>query len=79
VRENTPCTQFNDLQNKFGGCSTSKECRFSESLSIAYRVGHKSTTSLAFCRAVRRRRAADSQRQAAVRVEWQADLFTHDR
>src|SRR5580693_770984 len=31
---------FDDLQNKFGGCSDSKACKFSEAYVIAHEVGH---------------------------------------
>ena len=31
---------FDDLQNKFGGCSNSKACKFSEAYVIAHEVGH---------------------------------------
>ncbi len=31
---------FNDLQNKFGGCSDSSACKFSEAYVIAHEVGH---------------------------------------
>ena len=31
---------FNDLQNKFGGCTDSNACKFSEAYVIAHEVGH---------------------------------------
>ena len=31
---------FDDLQNKFGGCSNSNACKFSEAYVIAHEVGH---------------------------------------
>jgi uncharacterized protein len=31
---------FDDLENKFGGCSSSKACLFSEAYVIAHEVGH---------------------------------------
>jgi Putative neutral zinc metallopeptidase len=31
---------FDDLQNKFGGCSDSNACKFSEAYVIAHEVGH---------------------------------------
>ncbi len=31
---------FDDLQNKFGGCSNSKACKFSEAYVVAHEIGH---------------------------------------
>ena len=37
---------FNDMQTKFGACSNSKACQFSEAYVIAHEVGHHVTAKL---------------------------------
>jgi uncharacterized protein len=70
---------FNDLQNKFGGCSNSKACQFSEAYVIAHEVGHHVQDELGILpRVTQAERAASSQADAnalQVRVELQADCF----
>jgi uncharacterized protein len=68
---------FNDLQNKFGGCSNSKACQFSEA--IAHEVGHHVQDELGILpRVTQAEQAASSQADVnalQVRVELQADCF----
>jgi uncharacterized protein len=70
---------FNDLQNKFGGCSNSKACQFSEAYVIAHEVGHHVQDELGILpRVTQAEQAASSQADAnalQVRVELQADCF----
>ena len=70
---------FNDLQNKFGGCSNSNACRFSEAYVIAHEVGHHVQDELGILpRVTQAQQAASSQADAnalQVRVELQADCF----
>jgi len=70
---------FDDLQNKFGGCSNSKACQFSEAYVIAHEVGHHVQDELGILpRVTQAQQAASSQTQAnalQVRVELQADCF----
>ena len=70
---------FNDLQNKFGGCSNSKACQFSEAYVIAHEVGHHVQDELGILpRVTQAQQAASSQADAnalQVRVELQADCF----
>jgi len=70
---------FNDLQNKFGGCSNSKACQFSEAYVIAHEVGHHVQDELGILpRVMQAQQAASSQADAnalQVRVELQADCF----
>ena len=70
---------FDDLQNKFGGCSNSKACQFSEAYVIAHEVGHHVQDELGILpRVMQAQQAASSQTQAnalQVRVELQADCF----
>ena len=70
---------FDDLQNKFGGCSDSKACRFSEAYVIAHEVGHHVQNELGILpRVMQAQQAAASQTEAnelQVRVELQADCF----
>ena len=70
---------FDDLQNKFGGCSSSTACRFSEAYVIAHEVGHHVQDELGILPQVTQaQQAASSQTQVnalQVRVELQADCF----
>jgi uncharacterized protein len=70
---------FNDLQNKFGGCSNSKACQFSEAYVVAHEVGHHVQDELGILpRVTQAQQASSSQTEAnalQVRVELQADCF----
>ena len=70
---------FDDLQHKFGGCSDSKACKFSEAYVIAHEVGHHVQDELGILpRVTQAQQAASSQSEAnalQVRVELQADCF----
>jgi len=70
---------FDDLQNKFGGCSDSKACKFSEAYVIAHEVGHHVQNELGILpRVTQAQQTASSQSQVnalQVRVELQADCF----
>jgi len=70
---------FNNLQSKFGGCSNSNACKFSEAYVIAHEVGHHVQDELGILpRVTQAREAASSQAEAnalQVRVELQADCF----
>jgi uncharacterized protein len=70
---------FADLQNKFGGCSNSTACRFSEAYVIAHEVGHHVQDELGILpRVTQMQQAASSKAQAnalQVRIELQADCF----
>jgi uncharacterized protein len=70
---------FDDLQNKFGGCSSSKACLFSEAYVIAHEVGHHVQDELGILpRVMQAQQAASSQAEAnqlQVRIELQADCL----
>jgi len=70
---------FDDLQNKFGGCSNSKACQFSEAYVIAHEVGHHVQDELGILpRVMEAQQAASSKieaNQLQVRVELQADCL----
>jgi uncharacterized protein len=70
---------FDDLQNKFGACSSSKACLFSEAYVIAHEVGHHVQDELGILpRVMQAQQAASSQAEAnqlQVRVELQADCL----
>jgi predicted metalloprotease len=70
---------FDDLQHKFGGCSDSKACKFSEAYVIAHEVGHHVQDELGILpRVTQAQQAASSQSEAnalQVRIELQADCF----
>jgi predicted metalloprotease len=70
---------FDDLQNKFGACSNSKACQFSEAYVIAHEVGHHVQNELGILpRVTQAQQAASSQTEAnqlQVRVELQADCL----
>ena len=70
---------FNDLQNKFGGCSSSNACRFSEAYVIAHEVGHHVQDELGILPRVMQAQQASASKTEAnrlqVRVELQADCL----
>ena len=70
---------FDDLQKKFGGCSNSKACQFSEAYVIAHEVGHHVQDELGILpRVMEAQQAASSKieaNQLQVRVELQADCL----
>jgi predicted metalloprotease len=70
---------FNDLQNKFGGCSDSNACKFSEAYVIAHEVGHHVQDELGILpRVMQAQQAASGKAEAnalQVRVELQADCL----
>jgi uncharacterized protein len=70
---------FSDLQNKFGACSNSKACQFSEAYVIAHEVGHHVQDELGILpRVMQQQQAASGQTEAnelQVRVELQADCL----
>ena len=70
---------FDDLQYKFGGCSNSKACQFSEAYVVAHEVGHHVQDELGILpRVTQAQQAASSQAEVnalQVRVELQADCF----
>ena len=70
---------FQDMQNKFGACSSDKACQFSEAYVIAHEVGHHVQDELGILpRVTQAQQAASSQTQAnalQVRIELQADCF----
>jgi uncharacterized protein len=70
---------FDDLQRKFGACSSSKACQFSEAYVIAHEVGHHVQDELGILpRVMQAQQSADSKAEAnalQVRVELQADCL----
>ena len=70
---------FEDLQNRFGGCSDSAACKFSEAYVIAHEVGHHVQNELGVLpRVTQAQQAASSKADAnalQVRVELQADCL----
>jgi predicted metalloprotease len=70
---------FDDLQNKFGGCSNSKACKFSEAYVIAHEVGHHVQDELGILPRVMQEQQASSSKAESnrlqVRVELQADCL----
>jgi len=70
---------FGDLQNKFGGCSSSAACKFSEAYVIAHEVGHHVQDELGILLRVMQMQQASASRaeanQLQVRVELQADCL----
>jgi uncharacterized protein len=70
---------FSDLQNKFGGCTSSTACQFSEAYVIAHEVGHHVQDELGTLgKATDAQRSASGQAQAnaiQVRIELQADCL----
>jgi hypothetical protein len=69
---------FDDLQHKFGGCTDSNACKFSEAYVIAHEVGHHVQDELGILPRVTAQQAAGSKTDAnalQVRVELQADCY----
>jgi uncharacterized protein len=70
---------FDDLQHKFGGCSNSNACKFSEAYVIAHEVGHHVQNEFGILPRVMRMQQASASRAEAnrlqVQVELQADCF----
>jgi uncharacterized protein len=70
---------FDDLQNKFAGCTDSEACQFSEAYVIAHEVGHHVQDELGILSRVTNAQKVASSRGAAnalqVRIELQADCF----
>jgi len=70
---------FEDLQSKFGACSSSNACEFSEAYVIAHEVGHHVQDELGILPRVMQEQQASASRTEAnrlqVRVELQADCL----
>ena len=70
---------FDELQNRFGACSSSNACRFSEAYVIAHEVGHHVQDELGILPKVQEAQQAASSKveanQLQVRVELQADCL----
>jgi len=70
---------FDDLQNKFDGCSNSNACKFSQAYVIAHEVGHHVQDELGTLpRVMAEQQAAASkaeQNRLQVRIELQADCY----
>ena len=70
---------FDDLQKKFGACSSSNACRFSEAYVIAHEVGHHVQDQLGILPRVMQAQQASAskaeQNALQVRVELQADCL----
>ena len=70
---------FNDMQTKFGACSNSKACQFSEAYVIAHEVGHHVQDEFGILPRVTQMQQEASNKATSnalqVRVELQADCF----
>jgi uncharacterized protein len=69
---------FADLQNKFGGCTDSKACQFSEAYVIAHEVGHHVQDQLDILPRVMQQQASSDRAESnrlQVRIELQADCL----
>ncbi len=70
---------FDDLQNRFGGCTNNNACKFSEAYVIAHEVGHHVQDELGILPRVRQEQQASlskaEQNRLQVRVELQADCL----
>jgi predicted metalloprotease len=70
---------FDDLQRKFGGCTDSNACKFSEAYVIAHEVGHHVQDELGILPRVMQEQQASAskaeQNRLQVRVELQADCL----
>ncbi len=70
---------FDDLQHKFGGCSNSNACKFSEAYVIAHEVGHHVQNELGILPRVTQMQQASASRTEVnrwqVRIELQADCY----
>ena len=59
---------FNDLQNKFGGCTDSNACKFSEAYVIAHEVGHHVQNELGILPRVTQAQQASSSKAEIERA-----------
>jgi len=69
---------FRDMQDKFGACSSSRACRFSEAYVVAHEVGHHVQDEMGLLHTVQAQQARSGQTDAnalQVRVELQADCY----
>jgi uncharacterized protein len=70
---------FNDMQSKFGACSNSTACRFSEAYVIAHEVGHHVQDELGILQNVMQKQKVASDKAESnalqVRIELQADCL----
>jgi uncharacterized protein len=70
---------FDDMQHKFGACSSSSACRFAEAYVVAHEVGHHVQDELGILPRVQEAQQAASSKvevnQLQVRVELQADCL----
>lgn len=70
---------FRDLQSKFGACSSSKACQFSEAYVIAHEVGHHVQDELGILPRVMQEQQASASKAKSnalqVRIELQADCL----
>ena len=70
---------FDDLQHRFGGCSNSNACKFSEAYVIAHEVGHHVQDELGILPRVMQAQQASASKaeanQLQVRIELQADCL----
>jgi predicted metalloprotease len=70
---------FDDLEHKFGGCSNSNACKFSEAYVIAHEVGHHVQDEYGLLpRVMAMQQASNSsveRNRLQVRVELQADCY----
>lgn len=70
---------FEDMRRKFGACSNSNACKFSEAYVIAHEVGHHVQDELGILPRVMQAQQASSSKveanQLQVRVELQADCL----
>jgi predicted metalloprotease len=70
---------FDDLEYKFGGCSNSNACKFSEAYVIAHEVGHHVQDELGVLQRVMDMQQASAipaqQNRLQVRIELQADCY----
>lgn len=70
---------FDDLQNKFGGCTNSNACKFAEAYVIAHEVGHHVQNELGILPRVTAMQQSAANRtevnRLQVRIELQADCL----
>src|SRR6202045_3138634 len=70
---------FDDMQKKFGACSNSNACKFSEAYVIAHEVGHHVQNELGILPQVTQAQQAAASKveanQLQVRIELQADCL----
>src|SRR6202166_5248418 len=65
---------FDDLQNKFGGCSDSKACKFSEAYVVAHEVGHHVQDELGILPRVMQAQQASSSKAEVTALQGRAEL-----